>query len=152
MSAKTISVPGARLYEEDFLAWIEEMTRLLRARRFEELDLENLIEEVDSMGISQRHERDNRLVVILEHLLKWKYQPGRRSKSWRSTLVTQRASIERLFGSSPSLKRGLTGSLAGVYRHAVRVARVETDLPAKTFPDRCPFTPEQILDPDYLPE
>src|SRR4026208_1150337 len=87
MSAKSPTVPVARLYEEDFLAWTGETVRLLRARRFDGVDLEALIEEVDSMGISQRRQLENRLAVIWKHLLKLRHQPGKRSNSWHSTLV-----------------------------------------------------------------
>jgi len=139
------------LYEEDFLAWTQETVRLLRGRRFSELDLENLIEEVDSMGISQRLQRDNRLVVVIKHLLKWRYQPERRSASWETTLLTQRRRLRRLLQQSPSLKHGLREAVVEAYRDAAKEAGVETRLPASTFPDRCPFTAEQILDPDYLP-
>lgn len=152
MSAKSPTVPAARLYEEDFLAWTQETVRLLRGHRFSELDLENLIEEVESMAGSQWREMHSRLTVMIQHLLKWKFQPAKRSRSWRSTLVTQRIELKRLLRQSPSLKSGLRESVAEVYPDAIRTASAETNLPAQTFPARCPFTAEQILDPDYLPD
>jgi len=151
MSAKSPTVPVARLYEADFLAWTQETVRLLRERRFDCVDLEALIEEVDGMGISQRHQLENRLVVILKHLLKWKHQPGKRSNSWRSTLMTQRLRVHRLLRDSPSLRPGVPGSIGPAYSDAVKEAGVETQLPNETFPEECPFTAEQILDPDFLP-
>lgn len=152
MSAKSPTVPVARLYEEDFLAWTQETVRLLRARRFDRVDLEALIEEVDSMGISQRHQLENRQVVILKHLLKWKHQPGKRSNSWRSMLVTQRLRAHRLLRDSPSLRPGVPVSIGSAYGDAVKEAGAETRLPNETFLEVCPFTAEQILDPDYLPD
>jgi uncharacterized protein DUF29 len=151
MSAKSPTVPVARLYDEDFLAWTEETVRLLRARRFDCVDLEALIEEVDGMGISQRHQLGNRLVVILKHLLKWKHQTGKRSNSWRSTLVTQRLRVHRLLRDSPSLRSGISALIGSAYDDAVKEAEVETGLPKENFPAECPFTVDQILDPDYLP-
>jgi hypothetical protein len=151
MSAKSSTVPVAKLYEEDFLAWTEETVRLLRGRQFSELDLDNLIEEIDSMSKSQWRELDNRLVVVLKHLLKWRYQPEGPSPSWESTLLTQRRKLDRLLRQSPSLKPGLREAVVEPYRDAAKEAGVETRLPASTFPDRCPFTAEQILDPDFLP-
>lgn len=151
MSANSPTVPVARLYDEDFLAWTQETVRLLRGRQFTALDLENLIEEIDSMSKSQWRELDNRLVVVLKHLLKWRYQPERRSASWESTLLTQRRKLRRLLRQSPSLKPGLREAVVEAYRDAAKEAGVETRLPPATFPDRCPFTAEQILDPDFLP-
>lgn len=152
MSAKSHTVPVARLYEEDFVAWTEETVRLLRARRFDGVDLEALIEEVDSLGISQRYQLENRLAVILKYLLKWRQQPGKRSNSWRSTLVTQRLRVHRLLRDSPSLRHGMPASIGSAYDDAIKEAAVETELPYETFPEECPFTAEQILDPNYLPD
>jgi len=152
MPVRSFSVPSHSSYAEDFLAWSEHTVRLLRARRFEEVDLENLIEEIESMGKSQQRELDSRLRVLLRHLLKWKYQPERRSTSWALTLDNQRFELDRLLRQSPSLRPVLTHSLADVYPAAVRTAALETRLPRDTFPARCPFTARQILDPDFLPE
>lgn len=152
MPAKALHVPGVRLYEEDFLAWTQETARLLRVGRFDELDVPSLIEEIESMGKSQGRELDSRLLVLIQHLLKWKYQPGMRSGSWESTLITQRYELSRLLKQSPSLQPGLRAAVSTAYPVAVRAAGAETDLPLGTFPAHCPFTSEQILDPHFLPE
>ena len=152
MPAEPLHVPAARLYDQDFFAWTQETVRLLRARQFDRLDLEALIEEVQSMGGSQWREMDSRLLLLIQHLLKWRYQPKRRSRSWQSTLVIQRFELSRLLRQSPSLKPSLWESVVQVYPSAARSASAETGLPAATFPDACPFTPEQILDPDFLPD
>ncbi len=145
MPAKALYVPGIRLYEEDFLAWTQETARLLRAGRFEELDVESLIEEIESMGKSQGRELDSRLLVLIQHLLKWKYQRS-------STVITERYELSRLLQQSPSLQPGLRAAVSTAYPVAVRAAGAETGLPPGTFPAHCPFTPEQILDPNFLPE
>jgi hypothetical protein len=147
MSAKSPTVPVARLYEEDFVAWTEETVRLLRARRFDGVDLEALIEEVDSMGISQRHQLENRLAVIFKHLLKWKHQPGNRSNGRRSRLVTQRLRVHRLLRGSPSLRPGMPASIGSAYDDAIKEAEVETELPHETFPKSAPLPPNRSWTP-----
>ena len=151
MPARSVRVPPAKLYHQDFFAWSEETARLLRERRFDDLDLVALVEEVESMGGSQWRELDSRLMVVIQHLLKWKFQPAKRSKSWRATLVAQRFELSRLLPQSPSLRTRLHGSVEEVYPASVRAAGVDTGLAEKAFPARCPFTPEQILNTDFLP-
>src|SRR5215831_119250 len=81
------------LYESDFFSWTQEQARLLRERRFDELDLENLVDEVQSIGSSEKREIRERLKTLLTHLLKWKFQPGFRGNSWHSTIFEQRWTI-----------------------------------------------------------
>ena len=152
MQLKTVSPTLARLYDKDFLLWTEEIARLLRARRLDELDIEHIAEEIEDMGKSQRKELESRLAVLLVHLLKWGWQRDKRSNSWKATVANQRAEIRRLFRQSPSLRTHVPDSLAECYADAVEEASLETGLPADTLPQRCPFTPEQILDRDFLPE
>src|SRR5712692_1231317 len=92
------------LYESDFYTWTQEQARLLRERRFDDLDLDNLVDEVASVGSSEKREIRNRLKVLLTHLLKWKFQPGLRGNSWRRTIREQRESIVDIVQSSPSLR------------------------------------------------
>jgi hypothetical protein len=151
MSAKSLTQPAALLYDEDFALWTAETARLLRQGRFTELDVEHLAEEVEDMGKSQHRELGSRLAVIIQHLLKWQLQRERRSGSWKATIVTQRAELDRLFEQSPSVRRGLRASVPRVYPGAVAAAAAETDLPVESFPRECPFAPEQILDQDFFP-
>src|SRR3979490_1685217 len=92
------------LYESDFFAWTQEQARLLRERRFDDLDLDNLVDEVASVGSSEKHEIRRRLKVLLTHLLKWKFQPGFRGTSWRRPIRQQRESIAEIVEASPSLR------------------------------------------------
>ena len=151
MGAKPLVRPSARLYGEDFVLWTAETARSLREGHFAEIDVEHLAEEIEDMGNRDRREVLSRLTLIIQHLLKWEYQPGKRSKSWRLTISTQRAEIHRLFRQSPSLRRSVAASLPEVYCDAVRQASIETDLPEQSFPRESPFTPEQILDRNFLP-
>jgi hypothetical protein len=103
--AKTLVRPS--LYDQDFLAWTEQQAALLRAGRLDQLDLDNLAEELDTMGRSEWGELENRLEVLLMHMLKWDYQPARRSRSWKATMREQRNALRRLMRRSPGLKRDL---------------------------------------------
>lgn len=143
---------NAAAYDEDFFAWTEEQARLLRAGEFTQLDIANIAEEIDDMGRSIRRELRNRLSVLTMHLLKWRYQPGYRSRSWSGTIREQREQISDLLEESPSLKPLPAQDLAKIYRLAVSKAMGETGLPEATFPADCPFTPEQLLAEDFLPE
>ena len=73
------------LYERDFYAWANEQAALLRAGKLDSADIENIAEEIESMGRSEKRELINRLAVLLLHLLKWRFQPGLRGNSWRAT-------------------------------------------------------------------
>lgn len=139
-------------YDDDFFAWTQEQARLLRAGELTDVDAENLAEEIESMGSSDRREIRNRLVVLLTHLLKWEYQPSHRSTSWRGTIVEQRQQIDQVVDDSPSLRSVAPEYLEKAFERARRVAAAETDLPDTVFPSTCPYTPEQILNEDFLPE
>ena len=81
-------------YEADIMAWAQEQARLLRARRFDALDIEHLAEEIEDVGKSEQRELENRMAVLLAHLLKWQHQPARRGSSW-ATIRHQRQRIGR---------------------------------------------------------
>jgi hypothetical protein len=138
-------------YDTDFFAWTQEQARLLRAGKLAEIDLVNVAEEVRSLGSSEKREIRNRLTILIAHLLKWKYQPGVRSPSWQRAVREQRDSISELIADSPSL-RSYPRSVAHKRYDAARLAAsAETGIDFTLFPEDCPFTAEQILDPDFLP-
>jgi Domain of unknown function DUF29 len=139
-------------YDEDFFAWTQEQARLLREGEFSELDVENVAEELESMGRSDKRELRNRLIQLIMHLVKWQYQPGFRSRSWTSTISEQRDQIRESLNESPSLRPTVITDLPRVYRIARIKAVGETGLSEETFPAECPYTPEQILSEDFLPE
>lgn len=140
------------LYEQDFYLWLAETVQLLKTGKFEKLDVENLIEEIESMGRSEKKSVESNLEVVLVHLLKYKYQPDKRSTSWRITLLEHRRRLQRDFKISPSLRRYFLETLADCYQGARKLASVETEIVITTFPLECPFTVEQVLDEDFLPE
>ena len=147
--AKSAVLDG--LYDRDFALWCDKTARLLRDGRLAQLDVPNLIEEVEAMAGRDRREIRSRLRVLLIHLLKWDRQPDKRTPSWLSTLNTQRAEIEDILDQSPSLRGTLGESVAKAFPSAVRGASLQTGLPRNAFPAKCPYTLEQILDPEFPP-
>jgi hypothetical protein len=138
-------------YDDDFYAWTQEQARLLRAGELAEVDHENAAEELEDMGRSLRNELRNRLAVLVMHLLKWQHQPLLQSRSWSSTIREQRQEIADLLDESPSLRSALH-DLSRVYARARTKAATETGFPETMFAAECPYTPEQILNEDFLPE
>jgi hypothetical protein len=146
-----IPMPSPNLYETDFYAWTQEQATLLRNEQWSQIDLQNLIEEIQSLGKQQRQELRNRLSVLIGHLLKWQYQSGRRSRSWLATLRIQRLDIAELLEDNPSLKPYLKEALHKAYLKGVELALGETDLPKRIFPVQCPYSLSEILNYDFYP-
>jgi hypothetical protein len=139
------------LYDSDFFAWSREQAELLRAGKLAQADIEHIAEEIDSMGRTEKRELISRLEVLLLHLLKWRYQPGKRGSSWETSIRVQRYSIEDHLGDNPSLKPLLPQALGSAYRKAALEATAETGLSEATFPEACPWTVEQVLDGGFWP-
>lgn len=139
-------------YEDDFYLWTQQQAKLLGERRFDQLDLENLIDEVASVGISDKREIRKRLKVLLAQLLKWKYQPGARSSGWRGTIDHQRQEIKSVIKDSPSLKPYPDDVFLDAYLGARLLAAKETGIDFTLFPEVPPFTGSEALDENYLPK
>ena len=151
---QTGQTPGTlmqNLYDTDFYAWIQEQAKLLKHQQWNQLDLPNLIEEIESLGKQQRAELRNRLNVLIGHLLKWEYQAERRSRSWLMTIRVQRRDTQELLEENPSLKPYLEEALEKVYESGRDLAVGETNLPLKTFPENCPYTLEEIFRDGFYP-
>ena len=140
------------LYERDFYAWANEQAALLRAGKLDSADIENIAEEIESMGRSEKRELNSRLRVLLMHLLKWRHQPMLRSKSWSNTIAAQRDDIVDHLADNPSLKDKLPEVLTSAYRKAILDAAAETGIDSSTFPSTCPWTYDQIMDAAFWPE
>jgi Domain of unknown function DUF29 len=141
-----------QLYDQDFYAWTNEQAGLLRAGRLSEADVEHIAEEIENMGKSEKRELVSRLRVLLLHLLKWQYQPSRRGKSWKASIINTRDELEVHLADNPSLKSFIPVALTQAYRYAVRDAEVETGFALSTFPQSCPWTDSEIMDPDFWPD
>lgn len=138
--------------DEDFAAWLLYQADVLRNRRYT-IDRDGLAEELEAMGRKDRTELRSRLQNLLSHLLKWAYEPSRRSKSWIATINLSRDRIEDLLEESPSLRGELNSALAKshVYRRALRDATVDSEGKVQ-FPDTCPWTLDEILSSDFFPD
>lgn len=139
-------------YKTDFFAWTQEQSTLIRAKRWSEIDVEHLAEEIEDMGKSERRSLESRLEILLMHLLKWQIQKDRHSNSWGRTIKDQRRRLEKLLSENPSLKAELLEFVEDVYPSAIVAAANETGLDDENFPTNCPYSVEQILDSNYLPE
>jgi hypothetical protein len=138
-------------YDMDYAAWAFEQVALLRAGRLEDVDIAHIAEEIEDVGTAQYHSLNSRMRVLIEHLLKWRSQPGRRGDSWRTTIDNQREEIAALLEESPSLSRRLDDEewLSRVWKRAQRGAQRQTgiDMPAHWI-----WTVQQVLDVDFLPD
>ncbi|WP_414529670.1 DUF29 domain-containing protein [Nodularia chucula] len=142
---------AANLYETDFYAWTQQQSQLLRGNEWNHLDLPNLIEEIEALGRKERQELRNRLSILIAHLLKWEFQPGKRSRSWLATMRVQRRDILQLLRENPSLKPYLEEALPEAYQNARDLASGETNLPLSTFPQQCLYAFTEVMSDRYYP-
>lgn len=142
----------SNLYDEDVIAWAEQQSRLLRSRQWSQLDIDNIAEEIEDVGKSEKRELQSRMCVLMAHLLKWAYQPGRRGHSWDSTIREQRAAISRDIAKHPSHTALLSDAewLAAAFFRARMITFAETGHPA--LPDQLPWTLAQLLSADFWPD
>jgi hypothetical protein len=136
-------------YDTDLAAWAIEQAAMLRQRSVNSLDWENLAEEIEAVGISQKREVYARLRRICQHLLKWQFQPEQQCRSWRATIRTQRRDLERVLRDSPSFRPYAATELADAFDRGREDAEEETGL--LHLPAACPWTIEQVLDLEFLP-
>ena len=151
-----ITAPPAHVadtgYDRDFHAWSMEQARLIRTLTIPGLDSENVAEEIESLGRSDKRELLNRTTVLLAHLLKWQFQPERRGQSWRATVNEQRRAIDVILEESPSLRRTMPAVIGKAYRFARKDAAAETEIDAERFPDSCGWAAEALFQEDWFPE
>lgn len=138
-------------YKADFNLWIGLTAQLLREKRWTEIELEHLIEEVEDLGKSERRGISSQLTRLLLHLLKWQYQPQRRSDSWLDSITDARTQIDLTIQDSPSLKGYPKEQLNDSYQRARRQAAKQTGMLISVFPEECPYSLELVLDEDWLP-
>lgn len=124
---------------------------MLRAGKYSAADMEHIAQEIESMGKTEKRELVSRLSVLLLHLLKWQFQPGRRGSSWEASIRVQRNRIADHLNDNPSLKPTIPAALKSAWRDAVLEAVAETGLPAATFPAACAYTYSQIMDAEFWP-
>lgn len=137
------------LYEQDFHAWTFQQAAFLQERQFDQLDILNLVEEIESLGKQQRQELENRLALLMGHLLKWDYQPAYRSKSWKATIREQRRAVQKLIRQNPSLKSYLAEAITSAHESGLDLVVRETPLDYPDLPEVCPYTIDQLFDTDF---
>jgi hypothetical protein len=150
---------NAALYEQDFYAWTQEQAALLEARQFDALDIPNLVEEITSVGKSEQRQLYDRLIVLLEHLLKLAvaheqfpgmYEHNRRG--WRASCRTQRLRLAKVLRDNPSLTPTVPAELADAYAVARVDAASALEIDEDAGPPQCPWTPDEVLAADFWPE
>jgi hypothetical protein len=146
--------PGeSSLYERDFYQWVQQTAAALKAKAFNQVDWNNVIEEIESMGRSERRELNSRLIVLLEHLLKLHYWAAERAlneRGWRNTVIEQRRQIQLLLEDSPSLRALLSGLYADAYRQAREDLILKAQLPEDAVPQEPPFALAEALNSKSL--
>lgn len=141
---------SSALYRTDFYAWIQAQVHLLRTRQFEALDLENLLEEVDSLARQQHHLLHHRLETLLTHLVAWWGTIPERCIRWEGTIAAQRYELQDLLADSPSLA-------VDVAPHVLRDAwtlvrqRSAEEWPVADFPPDCPWSLAELMDEEFFP-
>jgi hypothetical protein len=152
--ATRIKTRGGDLYQQDLYAWSKEQVELLRARRFAELDLEHLIEEIEDVGGALRRSVRNRIRSILEHLLKLQHSPATEPRAgWRATVRAQRVKLRDAL--TPALHREVAQELLELYGDARALAAGALRdhgerAAADALPQACPYSFDQITS-DWLP-
>jgi len=136
-------------YETDFNSWIQENITLLKQSRFNEIDSENLIEELEGLIRRDKRELESNLLILLAYLLKWQYQEVYRCNEWLCKIIEQRMLIELLLEDMPNLKNYLPTAIENIYSRAAELATVESG--TDSFPSICPYTEEQLLDTNFYP-
>ncbi|MBS1201895.1 MAG: hypothetical protein H6R22_404 [Chromatiaceae bacterium] len=145
------SAHGVDLYEADHYAWLVHNAALIRAGRASDVDLGHIAQELEDMGRSEKRALGGHLTVLLLHLLKWQFQPLHRSSSWRGAIYNAREDIRALLKESPSLRVCVPELVADRFGIARYNTANETGLPETSFPSDCPYTVQQLMDPDFWP-
>lgn len=143
---RTGATAPATDYDTDFHAWAMEQAKRIREGAFEALDRENVAEEIESLGREQFSKLRSAYSVLLMHMLKWDHQPEKRTRSWSTTIVSQRLDVIDILADSPSLKSRMGEAVAKAYRRARIEAAQETELPLSTFPETNPYPLDEIME------
>lgn len=140
------AAPG---YEADYAAWLDHQLGLLRSDRWSEVDKDNLIDEVEDLGRSAFKGFVSSIEIVIAHMLKWDFQPERRSRSWQGSIVEHRRRIEDELEDSPSYSARIEEAIARAYRTAAPLAVRETGLPLQTFPSTCPYSWDDLMNREH---
>ena len=142
---------GETLYEQDFYSWSCQQAQLLREKKFEQVDWNNVIEEIEDLGRSEYRALVSAIEQLTLHLLKWQYQKNYRSPSWRHSIDKQRIQMERILEDNPGLQSRIEEAVIKGYKYGRKGAIKETFLDEKIFPEVCPYTWEELVDEYFFP-
>ena len=148
---RSLTTNANNFYSRDYYLWLSHTARLISEGKFSEVDVANLVEEIEDMGRSEQRAVESNLVIVLLHLLKYKYQPEKRTNSWKASIREHRQRLKRASRLSPSLIRYFDEVFPECYQDSCSLAADETGLPLDIFPIDSPFKPSEVLNPDYLP-
>jgi hypothetical protein len=133
------------LYETDYHQWALDTAAALRSRRIDEVDLDNVAEEIEDLGRSERHKLTNFLVVLITHILKWEHQPALRTRSWQGSIRESQKRLNLVLEQNPSLKPLIDKAISDAYSIAVTVAATETQIAEEVFPAECPYAWSELI-------
>jgi hypothetical protein len=145
-------VPQSQLYDQDFYAWSNEQAALLRAGKLGLADIEHIAQEIESMGKTEKRELVSRIRVLMLHLLKWRFQPLKRTASWEVSIKVQRMDLADHLKDNPSLTPLIPEVTEKAFKSALLDAMLETGLPETALPRTCPWSFEQMMAEDFWPE
>jgi hypothetical protein len=132
-------------YKDDFYSWARHQSHLLLEGRIAEADCANIAEELADLGRSERRSLRRALGRVMQHLLKWDFQPSKRTASWQKSIDIQRVHASQDLRDNPSLKSELNDIVGEAYELAVRYVAKDTGLPRDAFPTSCPYTFEAVM-------
>jgi hypothetical protein len=149
MASQTQPIRNDSLYETDFYGWTQQQAQMLEQGCWDQLDIPNLVEEIESLGRQERRELTNRFGILLGHLLKWQHQPELQGKSWVATIREQRREIIKLLQRNPSLQPYQDEAVTDGYEQGLDLVVRETSLDYADLPSSCPYSLSEILDPAF---
>jgi hypothetical protein len=139
-------------HDEDFYGWAINTAALLKQKKYHEVDMNSIIEELEEMSRSEKRELINRLAQLIFHLLKWQFQPDFRGRSWRASIKEQRQQVEIILEQNHGLKSKLKDCIITAYKLSIPMIEKETPIDMKDFPTECPYTFDQLVNEEFFPE
>ena len=133
-------------YDQDFYQWTLDQAESLKKKEYAQLDLENLLEEIESLGNSEKRALESHMSNLFLHLLKRKYQPLMDSHSWKYSIRNARRQVKKTLEKNPSLKSKVREIMQDAYDSAFDIAMAQTGLPENTFPKECPFSEDDFYE------
>lgn len=142
----------SKTYEADFFSWAMGQADAARRRSANEIDWENVAEELESLGKREKAELHSRFIILIQHLLKWRFQPEHRSRSWKVSIENTRRALAKYLRENPGLRQFLDEEFLDAYAPARASAALEMNVDETALPETCPFTPAEAMAADFWPD